>query len=319
MAQTRVPDQEIWRLIEQYGIAETRRRTGYGERRLHARRRTLEKKYGRPLRTPNAHMGVGPLYAREEHPGRINLTIKNGTVLVGGDNHYWPGKPSLMHRAFVRRCKETKPAAVILNGDVTDLGLLSKHDRIGWEELPEVADEIEAGKDRLGEIENAAFRARKIWTLGNHDARFNTRLATVAPEYAKLHGTKLRDHFPLWEPAWRCDINKDIIIKHRGKGGKHSAYNNTLHAGKTMITGHDHCPYVRGITDARGTRWAVNHGCIADPDHEAFLNYTEDSPFKDWRAAFVELTFVDGKLLQPELWLQWDEDHVQFRGEIIRV
>jgi hypothetical protein len=62
----------------------------------------------------------------------------------------------------------------------------------------------------------------------------------------------------------------------------------------------------------------VDSGCIADPAHRVFVDYTEDNP-KDWRAAFVVLTFVKSRLLPPELVLAWDEDHVTFRGKIIRV
>jgi len=59
-------------------------------------------------------------------------------------------------------------------------------------------------------------------------------------------------------------------------------------------------------------------GCVAEPDHKAFADYTEDAP-KNWRSGFCVLTFKNGELLTPELMTVWDEDHVQFRGQIVRV
>ena len=92
-----------------------------------------------------------------------------------------------MHRALVTLCKEYKPKAIIANGDVIDAPSISRHAPIGWEHRPKLSDEIEAAKDRMHEITVAAGKAERVWTLGNHDARFETRLATVAPEYAKIH------------------------------------------------------------------------------------------------------------------------------------
>jgi len=222
-----------------------------------------------------------------------------------------------MHRAFVSFCKRFKPKIVILNGDVVDLGQISRHPPIGWEKLPEVQEEIKAAQERLGEIEKAAYRAQKIWPLGNHDGRFETRLATVAPEFAKVHGVHLRDHFPLWEPCWSVFINDNTVVKHRFKGGLHAPHNNTLWAGRSIITGHLHSQRVSPLTDYAGTRWGVDTGCIADPAHRAFVDYTEDNP-KNWRDGFVVLTYLGGQLLPPELISRWDDESVVFRGEIIK-
>ena len=250
------------------------------------------------------------------YPHRAELQIKAGVVLVASDAHYWPGEPSLMHRALVKFCKNLKPAAIIFNGDVIDAPTVSRHPAIGWETRPKLADEIEAAKDRLHEIVLAAYKAEKIWNLGNHDLRFETRLASVAPEYAKIHGVHLKDHFPLWRPAWSTFINDQVVIKHRFKGGIHATHNNTLWAGKTIVTGHLHSAKVTPFSDYNGTRYGVDGGCIADPNAKAFVDYTEDNP-KNWRSAFCVLTFRNGLLLQPELVVPWDDECVQFRGEII--
>ena len=51
-------------------------------------------------------------------------------------------------------------------GDAIDAATISRHPPIGWEKRPPLIDEIEAGQERMHEIEAAAGKARKVWTLG---------------------------------------------------------------------------------------------------------------------------------------------------------
>lgn len=314
----KIPEGEFIRLFPELGAAGLAERYGVGERSVRQRRRILELKHKIRIDAPD-----NPYYAEiEDHAQRMNLTVRDGTVLVGSDAHYWPGPVSTAHRAFVRFVREMRPAAIVLNGDVADFPKISRHPPIGWTHLPEVSEEIEAIRDRLDEIEKAKpVNAKLYWTLGNHDARFETKIATVAPEFARVHGTSLKDHFPHWQGCWSLWINGDgpdgVVVKHRFKGGIHAVRNNTLMAGRSIVTGHLHAPRVHCHTDYNGTRYGVDAGCLADVNGPQW-EYTEDNA-KDWRSGFCVLTFVDGKLLMPELALVWDEGVVQFRGELINV
>lgn len=305
-------DKDFVEMFRRLGGAEMARQLGIRERNVLDRRSRLEKKLEMSLQGPNANYG---LFHQRSYPHRALIELKKGYIIIASDAHYWPGEPGLMHRALCFLCKELKPAAVILNGDVIDATTVSNYPPIGWENRPTLADEIEAAKDRVFEIEKAAGRTRRIWTLGNHDARFEKRLAVVAREYAKIHGVHLQDHFPLWEPAWSAWINDDVVVKHRFKGGIHAPYNNTIHAGKTIVTGHLHSAKIIPYDDYNGTRYGVDTGCIADTNGPQFTDYTEDNP-KNWRSAFGVFKFSEGKLLQPELVLKWDDKRVQFRGDI---
>lgn len=250
--------------------------------------------------------------------GRRELSVENGTVIVFSDAHYWPGEPSTAHRALVEFCKRIKPVAVVCNGDAIDGSSISRHPPIGWESCPTVKEELEVCQERLGEITAAAGIATKVWLLGNHDARFETRLAQVAPEFKDVHGIHLHDHFPGWICGWSLFINDSVVVKHRFKGGQHAPFNNTLASGLSMVTGHLHSAKVTPYTDYRGIRYGVDTGCLADTYHDAFQGYLEDNP-RDWRSGFCVLTFVDGVLLMPELVLVYSPTSVQFRGEIINV
>lgn len=314
----KLSEADFVRLFEELGPAALGRKIGLVVHKIHSRRRSIERRRNIVIRSPIApHSGARRDIEYSQHPGRIETELINGIVLVGSDAHYWPGSPSTAHRAFVHFCRQLRPSAVILNGDVIDAAAISRHPPIGWEKQPTVQEEIEAAQERLHEIIVAAGKARKIWTLGNHDGRFETRLAMVAPEFAKVRGVHLRDHFPLWEPCWSVWIN-DCVVKHRFKGGIHATHNNTLWAGKSIISGHLHSAKVTPFSDYNGTRYGVDTGCLASVEHRAFLDYTEDNP-KNWRSAFAVLTFRDRKLMMPELVVQWDEEHVEFRSEIIKV
>jgi len=315
MSEKKISDADLIRLLEDEkktieGIA---REYKMNARSLHKRRRLLEVKIQKPL--GNIHKNSISI---SKLPGWINLNIRNGTIFIGSDFHIWPGPKSTAVRAFIKLIKKFKPRAVIANGDVMDFNRISRYPPIGWTSVPTIREEMEAAETVMDEIARAAGHARKIWTLGNHDARFETRLATYAPEYAAVRGTSLKDHFPLWEPCWAIDINGNIVVKHRFKGGIHATHNNSLWSGRTTITGHQHSQQVRPFTDYNGTRYGVDCGCMADISSRAFLDYTEANPL-NWRAGFIILTICNGFLLTPEMVSVVDESTVQFRGELISV
>lgn len=247
------------------------------------------------------------------------IKITNGCCIIGSDFHIWPGAESTALRAFKLLCKELKPAAVVLNGDVLDFPQISRHPPMGWEGTPSPQEEIEAAQYHLHDISQAVPKGcKKIWTLGNHDARFEVRLASVAREYRNVKGIHLWDHFPLWEKCWKIVLNEDIVVKHRYKGGVHNNYNNTVYSGMSMVTGHLHSQKVTPFTDYRGTRYGIDTGCVAETDHKAFTDYTEENPL-NWRSGFVVLKFKNGRLLYPQLVTKWSNHEVEFNGEVLKV
>lgn len=315
MPKTNVSDADFIDIFKKLGAAKTAKRLGITERNAYSRRASIERRSRQQINSPSSRTTRHNI----SHPYRIKLSIKNGVVIVGGDGHYWPGPASTAHRAFVKFCKTMKPKAVVMNGDAFDGSTISRHPPIGHEENPTVQEELEAVQLRLGEIERAVPRSAKlIWTLGNHDGRFETRLATVAAEYARVFGFHLKDHFPAWSAAWSCWINKDVVVKHRYKGGAHAPYNNTISSGKTMVTNHLHSLKVTPFNDYGGKRYGVDTGCLSDPHGPQFVDYTEDNP-RDHRAGFVVLTFKKGRLLWPEIVSVFDKDSVEFRGSVVKV
>jgi hypothetical protein len=250
---------------------------------------------------------------QQEYPARQVASIENGVVLIGSDCHYWAGEATTAHRAFVQACKDHKPNIIVMNGDVLDGASISRHSPLQWESNPTLIEEMEACQERLHEICMAAPKARKVWTLGNHDARYEARLAAVAPEFANIKGVHLKDHFPLWETCWSIWLNSAVVVKHRWKGGVHATHNNALNSGKSMVTGHLHSLKVTPYSDYNGTRFGVDTGTLAEPYGEQF-QYSEDNPV-NWRSGFALLTFENYELRWPEVIHVVGAGVVEFRGK----
>jgi hypothetical protein len=312
-------DDDFLRYIKELGPAEYARRSGGSERNVHKRIRNLERNLKIRIVGPNIKFSPTQTY-----PGRLNLEVENGSVLIGGDFHIWPGPESTALRAFKKLVAETKPKAVILNGDIMDCPQISRHPPMSWESLPALHEELEAAQDHLNDIAKAAGRARKIWLLGNHDQRFETRLATVAPEFKKIHGVHLSDHFGLWEKGWSCLINDRVeggatMVKHIPVSmGENSLLLNVRKSGISVVNNHAHRQNLVQLSDYRHfDLYGVDSGMIGDKEHAAF-EYTQDSP-KNWRSGFVEMTYSGKRHLAPQLATKWDDKTMQFKGSLVRV
>jgi hypothetical protein len=311
---------ELWRTHKSAArIAEA---TGMNVRGIMSRRRALEQRHGIKLASDNPQTErFAHLQTAHEHPKRYDLGILNGTVLVFSDAHFWPGIRTTAFKGLLHLIRNMQPHAVVNGGDAFDGASISRFPRIGWDSTPTLVQELKACDASLGEIEEAAKAARANvalpWCLGNHDARFENRLAANAPQYEQIKGFSLKDHFPAWRPCWAV-WNGNTIIKHRYKGGVHATHNNTVNSGVSIVTGHLHSLKVTPFDDYNGTRYGVDTGTLADPHGPQFENYLEAGP-TNWRSGFVVLTFKDGRLLWPEVVKVHGPGHIEFRGQVMDV
>ena len=308
---------ELWKTHK--SIAAIHKIIGGNLRTLQRRRADLETKYGLLLeaKNPNNRPERSPMaYERKQ------LGVLNGTVIVFSDAHFWPNIRTTAFDGLLWAIKEFKPSIVVCNGDALDGASISRHPPAGiGPKEPTLIEELKACQAALGEIEETAKEARHnvrlVYTWGNHDARFNARLAANAPQFAETYGFKLEDHLPTWEFCMTCWPTADVVIKHRFKGGIHATHNNTVGAGKTIVTGHLHSLKVTPYSDYNGNRFGVDTGTLAEPTGPQ-MAYGEDNPVNH-RSGFIILTFRDGKLLWPEIVHKWDEGQVEFRGQVFNV
>jgi hypothetical protein len=316
VAEPKCSDDEFIAIFRAHGARGAAKLLEMGERSVYDRRVRIEKRLGIEIPAPgttNTRLASG-------YQKHYDLEVRDGVVLVGSDAHVWPGKPTPAQRGFCLLAREFRDrlVAAILNGDILDGARISRHDRIGWAEVPTLREELEAVDEFTTEVQEAAGeRAQLLWTIGNHDLRFETYLAKNAKDVEGLSGSRLAERFLAWRMMWIIRINQDIVCKHRFKGGIHATHNNALWSGKTMVTGHLHSLKVTPFDDYNGTRWGVDTGTLSDPTGE-HADYAEGNPLNH-RSGFVVLTFKDGKLLWPEIAAVVDENHIQFRGEILNV
>lgn len=293
-------------------------------RAVNERRRRIESTIGYvlPVFDPARPRYTSAEFRVSANHSVVNATITDGMVIIGSDAHIWPGELTTMQRAFLQFARDLKPTAIIANGDFFDGARASRWAHSSWGDMgqkPSIRQELDAVKDYMSSLVAASPQSKRFWPLGNHDARYEAKIIALAPEYEGVPGLSLKDHFSMWTPCWRVDINDDVIVRHRELGGEHADFRNTVNSGKSMVTGHDHRTGVTPWRNYRGTQWGVRCGYLGDsPQDPQFVNYLEAKE-PNWHPAFVVLTFKDGRLLWPELVTKHDDAHVQFRGKVIAV
>ena len=227
-------------------------------------------------------------------PQMVAHEIVDCTVMVGNDLHIWPGEIPLMWKAFCSVAHKLKPKAIVLNGDMLDGARVSRHGALLGARAPKIDEEIDALHECLAMLPKSALR---IWTIGNHDQRVNTYLAQNAPELDTYVG-RLEDRFAQWEFAYAAMLN-DVEVRHRFRGGIHTGWNNALHAGISIVTGHTHQLQITAVRNRNGSHWGVETGMLGDPRSRAF-EYHEGQPSRA-HEGFVVLTMDDaGTLMPPE-------------------
>lgn len=241
--------------------------------------RAAARAMGMPETTLRERLGRGESVqvTLSERKSVTNLSIRNGSIVIGSDAHYSPGLATTAHKAFCNVIAEyaSDLKAVILNGDLLDGARISKHARIGWQKTYSVKDELEAVQERLAEIEKVARGMKLLRTTGNHDIRFDSKLAAMAPEYEGIHGFALADHLPAWKDSYRIDVNGDTVIIHAVANGMHAAYNNVVKgSGFHVVTGHTHRLQAVQFRGFGQLRYGIETGMLADPEQDEFAYLT---------------------------------------------
>jgi hypothetical protein len=298
---TKVTDEEFraaW-LAESGHVRNVAKALGLTERSAYDRRNKIHAKRGWALES-GGH-GNGTVQPSYDYNPRLKIDGFSGFAVSFSDCHWWPGiSDTVSYKALLEVIKEIKPKLIVANGDVLDAARISRFGRIGWDIAPKLPDELEEVKSRMAEIRHAYRGAQLVRTIGNHDMRFDSWLSGKAADFEGIGGFRLSDHLPEWQETMSLWVNDSVVIKHRWHNGINAGRNNTLKAGKTMVTGHDHILQATPYSDYNGLRWAVQDGTLAEPNGPQFA-YGEDNPSQA-NSGFAVLTFDrDGSLFDPEL------------------
>lgn len=285
---------------------------------VYARRRRYFKLTGKMLQTIPAqgaprsskgNNGLGEWDWQAKAPAytpRIKMNIRDGYIVAFSDVHCWPGIRSFATDALMMVLKELKPKIVVANGDVLDGASISRHDPLGWVKLPRIIDELEATKSFLWEVEKITPKADHVFCAGNHDSRFDRRLASEVSEFEDVPGMRLQDHLKAWRFCYSLLVNEDTepsYFLHANRSGVHAPRNNVLAAGVTTFTGHLHSQKVMPHTTILEDMDGVDCGMLADRDGPQFA-YTSSRPV-DWREGFAVQ--------------RYDKDGWRYPAEVMRV
>ena len=188
MGVQKISDAEFLELWEAHrSIAKIAMISGMAERALHERRRKIESRHNVQL--------IAQKNDVTKALSNVNLGLRDGCVIVFSDAHF-NGRRTTAFKALLWLISELKPKVVINNGDSFDGASVSRHPVSGWEDTPSVIQELNACTIALRDIQEAAGDAKLIFCMGNHDQRFSSRLANVAPHYTSFNSFTLAHHFP---------------------------------------------------------------------------------------------------------------------------
>ena len=310
----RVSDKEFIQTWQQLGSTlKVANALGMNERSVRRKKAVLSDKLNIPFQSNI------PKFLRREHYERTDCELPNGVIVVGSDVHKWPGENTPAQQAFINVIKEIQPDLIVLNGDVFDGASVSRWPKSTYGlKIPTVKEELEAIHQYLDEIKAASRTAKYWWTLGNHDMRFEAKLANLAPEYEGVPGFSLQDQFPDWCMSISLMVNEKLMIKHRFRNGIHATWNNVLHSGGgiSICTGHVHRLQASIFSSYAGTAWGIDCGTLGETIGPQ-MHYGEDNPANHC-AGFAVLTIINGQLVHPEFCVILG-DRAFFRGREVEL
>lgn len=294
------------RTWERYGgnIEKVKEDLGYSTaRNVYKVRREVQRRLGITLPAEKD-------FSKANFPEFLNIPIerkKEYVIAIGSDKHNIPGDTPQAFKAFLHLLENIKPDIILINGDWFDFQSIARFHRIGWQQNPALSEELECGLADLEQIERASPRSKRIFTLGNHDMRFDGKLSNCLPEFENIHGSSLEHHLKKWQVGMSATFNDFFIVKHRWHGGIHANYNNVLRGGRDIATGHTHKLNIRPWTDYNGTRYGIETGTLSDLYDESFL-YTESNAV-DWQPGCAVVTVSDNIIIPTVCPIVIDKNH----------
>ena len=255
---------------------------------------------------------TGSPQGRNNWPRTSEHIKAEGSAVVFSDAHFWPKTTSPAYFGLLEVLHQVKPQIVLDNGDSFDGATISRHAPISFDHLPSLADEYKCCLEHMDGIIDASGKQASFYrNVGNHDLRFEGKMASKVPEMIGMPATTIGELFPKWKHNYSIVFNDELIAMHKWHCGIHAAWNNVLKAGKSIMTSHTHRLKVLPHTDYGGRKYSIETGCLADPEGPQF-SYCLDTA-KDWQPGFVVIEF-DENGIHPEV-AELIGGRVRFRGK----
>lgn len=224
----------------------------------------------------------------------IETKINNGLVVVGSDVHI-PFQDDRAVACFIKYCKEKQPEAIVLNGDILDMFMLSKFTK-GEGRNP--LEEITMCRGLLEMIRKACPTSDIYYVIGNHENRLEKYVLSKAPELASL----IEDVFSIIKTedfkirgCASLTINDNFVCKHGtllGNKSGLSAIKEMENAYMSGATGHCFSEDVEILT--------LNKGWIKVLDvteADAVGTYNKETGEFEWNPVRAKFIYDDYKEL----------------------
>ena len=204
------------------------------------------------------------------------MNAHNRTQIVLNDVHI-PFQNTVAVNMVVKFIQEQRPGTIHLLGDCCDLWSISRFDKDPTRRL-NLQEELDAVRDWLHELRDAAPRARIIYSEGNHEYRLRKYLISEAKALAGLRALtleKLLDFDSLkirFQPHDRPYRIGHLLFTHGQFVSRWSAMSAKRHFeryGCCTIHGHTHRLGAFYHTDLHETYGCFENGCLSTlkPDY----------------------------------------------------
>ena len=237
-------------------------------------------------------------------------------VLIFSDCHGWLADLSAL-RCINKVLQHNKFDEVIINGDVTDMPYISKHNQKLYQEgilkgYTEVG-EIEYTKEQILKPLRLSTEAKIRVRLGNHDERITNpynlgdkQLARLAVLYKNYNSTKYNEMLSLNESDGFIYDESDVYnlfnifdVTHGLSLNKSAAEKNIFEYMGSGSTGHTHRLNSKYLTNRKNPYVWLESGCTRLTKEVEFFPTGKTA---DWQQGFIEVVFTkDSFFAQPTL------------------
>lgn len=237
-------------------------------------------------------------------------------VLIFSDCHGWLADLSAL-RCINKVLQHNKFDEVIINGDVTDMPYISKHNQKLYQEgilkgYTEVG-EIEYTKEQILKPLRLSTDAKIRVRLGNHDERITNpynlgdkQLARLAILYKNYNSTKYNEMLSLKESDGYIYDESDVYnlfnifdVTHGLSLNKSAAEKNIFEYMGSGSTGHTHRLNSKYLTNRKNPYVWLESGCTRLTKEVEFFPTGKTA---DWQQGFIEVVFTkDSFFAQPTL------------------
>lgn len=207
---------------------------------------------------------------------RRNYNLINGTWGILSDIHI-PYHDEEAIEIALSHCEEVAVDHILLNGDTCDCYNISSHEKDPEER--DLSNELYKTREFLAHLRQRFPKAKIVYKIGNHEARWERYLATKAPELIGVQNFEM--YYVLDFAKWGIELVESM---------------RKIKAGKNLTILHGHEVRNSGVYPARSLLQRTHTCAIAGHNHRT-SNYNEKTSDGKYISAWTSGCLCD---MQPE-------------------